>query len=93
MRIQLTHLELRLVCEEVFEEHQHVRGHHGNVGRIAVWSVGVAEAGAHRIVHKQHTGSLDLGKSTHTHTHTHGVYNSTLHLDHLRRTDKKIFCR
>ena len=51
-RIPLAYLELGLLSEEVFEQDQHVGGHRGHVGGVAVWPVSVAKAGAHRVVHK-----------------------------------------
>lgn len=60
----MAYLELSLLCEEVSEQHQHVGGHRGHIGSIAVRPVTVAKASAHRVVHKQHTGCLDLKEPT-----------------------------
>lgn len=60
MKVLPAHLKLRPLWKEVAEQHQHVRGHRGHVGGVAVGSLCVAETGAHRVVHKQHAGSLNL---------------------------------
>lgn len=52
--------ELSFRWEEVFEQHQHVRGHHGHVGSKQVAAVNITEACAHRVVHKQDARWLDL---------------------------------
>ncbi len=62
------YLELSLLCEEVFEQHQHVWGHCGHIGGKAVGPVTVAEASAHGVVDKQHTGCLHLQQPTHMKT-------------------------
>ena len=50
--VQMAYLKLCPLGEEVLEQYQHVRGHCGHVGSIAIWTVGVAKASAHRIVYK-----------------------------------------
>lgn len=46
------HLELGPLCKEASEQHQHVGGHRGHIGSIAIWPVSVAEASAHGVVHE-----------------------------------------
>lgn len=50
--IQLAYLKLGPLSEEMLEQYQHVRGHSGHIGSIAVGAVGVAKASAHRVVYK-----------------------------------------
>lgn len=55
-----TYLELGPLAEEVFEQHQHVWGHRGHIGGVAIRPLSVAEASAHGIVYKQYARCLHL---------------------------------
>lgn len=50
--VQLAYLKLSPLGEEVLEQYQHVRGHRGHIGSIAIWPLSVAKASAHRVVYK-----------------------------------------
>lgn len=84
------YLELWLLCEEVSEQHQHVGGNHGHVGGVTIWAFGVAEAGAHGVVDKQHTGCLDLKQHTHT-SNTHFMLIS-LSFSYFWSQKQKLLC-